>query len=275
MTLIVINLTDPGGFNALSDSRVSSDMGDRISKVTDSLTKLFIVPFLFTSAKKGKHKVGNDGMRKRYSGKFGFAFSGSTLAATTLHAMVSNVLLNMHDFNGTSKAPQFTTIAVVFLRCANLLNQETQVNPMRYEAAIFGYCPKSKTPRVFFLKWLQTEEGSEIGMQEIALKTGDVFAFGSGKAHFYRLAEAGKKTKRSIFDLTIEAIQTNPDKGTGGALQAMSIAKAKQEYHAVLQKSVNNPLEVEIFVAGIRASALQQIDGYTLGRIAIGAGLRS
>lgn len=183
--------------------------------------------------------------------------------------MVSNILENMHDAEGISKPPTFDTIAQVFLRAAELFHEETIINPRTYEAFIFGFCPSTQEPQLNILTLAKESNVFKFTTQKLELSDGITYSIGSGSTFFRELVDRPENKKRFVEDLFREAVSENPDRGTGGAVQLMSVYSDHGNYEGVLQADRTKD-NVEIFVSGVGNAEFGNIGGYKLGRIVIG-----
>lgn len=263
MTLIAVNYIK-NRFWALSDSRASHKPQGEIVKITDRFTKTYLVPYKFTSG----NREGTS-YTKEFSGRVGFAFAGDIFAALAIQAMVSNILENMHDAEGTLKPPTFNTITQVFLRAAELFHEETIINPRVYEAFIFGFCPSTQEPSLSILTLKKEDNIFKFATHNLELSDGMTYSIGSGSEFFRHLISCPENKQRYLEDLFREAVLENPDKGTGGAVQLMSVYSDHENYEGVLQADRTKD-NVEIFVSGVGNAEFGDIDGYKLGRVVIG-----
>lgn len=263
MTLIAVNY-NKNRFWALSDSRASYKPQGESVKITDRFTKTYLVPYRFTSG-----NIDGSTYTTEFSGRVGFAFAGDIFAALAIQAMVSNILENMHDPEGISKPPTFDTIAQVFLRAAELFHEETIINPRVYEAFIFGFCPSTHEPRLSILTLKKENSIFKFSIQGLELSDGIVYSIGSGAEFFRVLTSRPENKSRFIEDIFREAVSENPDKGTGGAVQLMTMHPDRENYNGVLQADRTKD-NVELFVSGVGSAELGSVDGYKLGRVAIG-----
>jgi hypothetical protein len=262
MTLIVLNNTDYG-MMLYTDSRISNSQSQSGRKITDQFTKGFVVPFHFT-VKKNPQKI------KNISGDVGFGFSGSTIAGTAIAMMSGNILSNMHS-DDKRAVPTYDTIVRVMLRATEVLHDETLANPIFFEALIFGYCPMTGKSRTTLLTANNPKEGYRYQAKEINLPIGGVVSIGSGSKYFNQIIKRDQIKNRRIGDIVYEAVRTNPDKATGGAIQIVRVDKSGGKYCAVLEPHVKGG--GDSFVSGFRCGELGKIDGFHLGREAIGVGL--
>lgn len=262
MTLIAINYFK-NRFSALSDSRASHKPHDQSVKITDRFTKTYLVPYRFTSGDLNKGYVHD------ITGRLGFAFAGDILAALAIQAMTGNILENMHDASGECAPPSFDTILQVFLRASELVHEETLFNPRPYEAFIFGFCPKTSEPRLSLIT-LKKEDGIfKFTTLSLDLTDGITYSIGSGATFFRELIRRPESKPKHIENLFLEAVAGNPDKGTGGAVQLMSVYPDHANYEGVLQADETKD-NVEIYVSGVGGAELGDVDGYSLGRIVVG-----
>lgn len=263
MTLVAVSYFKDG-FWALSDSRASHKPRDKSEKITDRFTKTFLLGYRFTSGSS------DGGYTFEVTGRIGFAFAGDILAALAIQAMVGNLLENMHDADEKCRTPNFQTIMKVFLRAAELLNEETLVNPRPYEAFIFGFCPTSNEAKLGLLTLKKNQNGIfDFVTQDLILSDGMTYSIGSGAPFFRELISRPESKAKNLENLFHEAVANNPDAGTGGAVQLMSVYRDKASYEGVLQadKTKDN---VEIYVSGVGNAEFGEVDGYKLGRVVVG-----
>ncbi len=262
MTLIVLNNTD-SGMMLYTDSRISNSSSETGRKITDQFNKGFVVPFHFT-VKKGAKK------NKNIKGDVGFGFSGSTIAGTAIAMMAGNILCNMHSDDKVSE-PTFDTIVKIILKATEVLHDETWANPLLFDSLIFGYCPTKGKPQAALVTAKKVEDGYRYEANEINLPIGGVVAIGSGRKYFNQIVERDLTKNRRLADIVYEAVRTNTDKGTGGAIQIVRVGRDGGSYHAVLEPRAEGG--GESFVSGFRCAELGKVDGFHLGREAIGVGL--
>lgn len=263
MTLIVAHFSKDR-FLALSDSRVSHSANElgKTQTLTDHFTKMFAIPYRFTTFK-------NDGFHDDAVGQVGFAFAGDVLMAVALQAMSSTLLCNMHNSESNSAQPSFEDICEVIKRAARILHEETVITkPRPYEAFIFGFCPTTRAPRLYLLT-LVKKDVFEFDMVERPLSEGMTYAAGTGAVYFRKIIEERKESGLTI--VFLEAVRENPDPGTGGAIQMLTLDRHQLTFDGVLQASEDYE-EAEGYVAGIRMSEFGKVGDYSLGRIAESVG---
>lgn len=264
MTLVAVNY-GKNTFHALSDSRVSTQTDEKYKRVTDRFTKLYAIPYRFT--------VGNDleNLKGDYLGEVGFAFAGSTLLATALHAMCSNLLRNMHDSLGKADAPSFDAIGRIVLSCAELLHEETVFGgPMPYEAMIFGFCPREKIPRLQLLTLTQQSGKFEYTMIDRPLTEGMTYSIGSGAQYFRTLIRTlPSENLEAVF---LRSVNENPDEGTGGPVQILRVTAQGAEFLGIIQATADQE-SANIVISGVTADEIGKVEDYELGRILMGVGV--
>lgn len=250
----------------MSDSRLTriSESGPKV--VTDRFTKLFIIPYNITSWNKERTKD------LTFKGEVGFAFAGYTLLATALQAMAGNLLTNLHDSEGKAEPPTFRNICECILRAAQLLHQDTLLNPLPYEAFIFGFCPSTKAPHIFHLG---LETGSipyEVIISERKMTNGITYFAGSGSKYFHEVIKPKKERDITFEEMFLKTVECNPDKGTGGPIQILSVRGSEAVIEGVLQADTTRD-NSEIYLSGVSETELGKIGGYGLGRVCRGVGI--
>lgn len=263
MTLLVLNHTD-FGFFLYTDSRISTLGDDKPRKITDTFTKSFVVPYLFT--------VGEPDLERceKYSGDIGFGFSGNTLAATAIAMMSGNILRNMHS-NNRDAAPTFETILDIVLRATGLFHEETILNPRPYQAFVFGFCPSTGLGKVALLTLKDDSGVKKYQTETIDLPIGGVTAIGSGSRYFWEIMIRDKDKGRRLCDVVYDAVSNNVDLGTGGAVQMISITENGGSYHAIMQPADEGG--AKMYVSGLCSVDLGIVDGFHMGRVLTGVGL--
>lgn len=266
MTLIVLHY-GKDTFLGFSDSRASHKPHDKPQKITDRFTKLFLVPYDFST---GSNPPGS---RSRHTGKVGFAFAGDILLAIALQSMSGNLLSYMHDAEGSAQPPAFQDIVEVFERAAKLLHEDTLLNPRPYEAYIFGFCPSSGEPNIALLTLKQNDNRIyEITAVDMEICEGITYSIGSGAPYFRDVVTPGLRTSGTLEDGVLKAVRENPDRGTGGPVQAIRVSRTEQVYEAILQAHPSDD-DVEIFVSGVSNSEFGKVSGYHIGRTMMGIGV--
>lgn len=253
-----------------SDSRITQKLSAEKHVVSaDTFPKLLLVPYRATAEKLTDETV------PEIKGEFGFAYAGDVVFAVGLHAMCSNMFLNLHAVDGGAP-PALEDFATLAASLANILHERVLIfngsdSKRLYSAFMFGVCPKEKTLKAFEIGLNTDCVPYRFSSRQLELTEGRVYSIGSGVYSFNRaikrLEESGRKF--TLMDALFEAIQHEGDETIGGVLQ-QCVARVDGVEIVPIIMAPAETYDFNVYVSGVDTSLLDPISGYRVGRKATG-----
>jgi hypothetical protein len=266
MTLVAVWQHEPDRIHAVADTRFSHERG----VATEHGPKLLPLNVVCRKPKPGGGRFNVEHFRT----EFGFAYSGSTLAALSAHTLANIVctnLIGMENF----VPPAIDDIALATGDiCLQYMREVGQLSAHAglFKAILFGICPKTHEAIAFEMKPKIEPTGVNLEITRHLLTSETVIVIGdrqqllhdriakvrSGASHPIVFADAPERALQSLID-------DGSIKSVGGALQQAWATPGKLELIATLR-----PIEVRppaprnagLFLLGFDIMDMQTVGGY-------------
>jgi len=261
MTLVVVWAPEINLLRCAADTRLSS--GD--STIAETGSKILIVPVAYrASTDVGKPPAG------QYS--LGFSFSGSSLLATTTHAIASTCCQILHSPK-PGVIPSLRVIATIFARVGEYVakdyNSRVQgSNFKHFEALLFGYCPVNKRNEVFKLTPAESADRYEILIEQRLLAPGAAIGIGTGAEEFKKRATSVSAPAEEIF---LDIVEEGAIASVGGHPVFANASELGVEIMPILSPAEGNPDAMSVKVNGFEVGSIEGIDGFSFALQVIGA----
>jgi len=246
-----------------ADSRLSKGSG----VLMDGGAKIFQVPVI-CHKEEGDLKweiVGN------YS--FGFAFSGSSTAALSTHAIVISMTQNLVQRRGEAADISLEDVANIFRFVGERQIREMggRLGAAEHQAAclfdciVFGKCPKRETLLAYHIKTCITE-ALVFEVVEHVLHPGFCLSIGSGADEFYAIRNEGERNRAPLTVLD-EMLKKSVRADVGGCMQAGIVTEQGFKIFPLINKLEGGELIASFL--GIETDSVP-LKGFDIGYQAIG-----
>ena len=272
MTLVVCWRSREEIFCA-SDTRLSSNG----VKLTDTAAKLFNVPYTISRIN------GSDGVELGNENfNCGFAFAGSAIAAQNTHSAASACARLLTTF-GELSPPTLAAIAKLYASVANQVMRElaflSPATNSRFSGLIFGFCPRTLNPKFFMIECDRDQTPIEFAAKEISIHLNEAFAFGSGAEAFQKVHVSfkAKRSRFSIFDVFEKTLLAQGERSVSDRPQMAVCSRNTFRFETFIMPESDDPASrgVRQYLNGVDLDQIGEVDGYTIGRSALGFGMRS
>lgn len=240
----------------VADSRLSSSSGH--GTLTDLAPK--IMPIEMRSGQ-------GTGHMSRFA-PYGFAFAGSSLAASLTHFTAQFLLTNLFSNNAFSP-PTVGEVTNVY-RDVGLLHM-SQLSTV-FSAVVFGKQVGGDAGFKAFSLEPRIDEALHFDRTEIC--NGDeIYRVGSGSVHFDGIVQKRQSEGASVecFSVIEEMIQAQVHHSVGGFIQSGFIDEQGFHQDNVIQAPESGNLEIVTYL-GVDLASVSRPDGYKYGRTAVVVG---
>ena len=252
-----------------ADSRLTSGL----VTLTDSGAKVLPVPVVCRHQESGP----NYAVHAHFT--LGFAFAGSSLTALNTHAIASACTQNLAATLGYVKPPSIEAIASLF-RCVaehtikdaagRLSNGELAGPKYFFEAMIFGYCRVTKAFKAFALAPNTTSGAFQMVKAEMILADHYYHPMGSAADAFVQLdRELSASGGETGVMITLAELLKRQDRADVGGHFQIGIADRKGFELRPILNTLPGPLNRTITFLGMNTTAIEKVDGYSVGYYAI------
>lgn len=244
-----------------ADTRLSR--GNAVA--TDHGPKIFPVP-VQCHVQQGK---GNSWRSvRRFS--LGFGFSGSSLAATSTHALATACTQSLASKDGRDKPVSVEAIAELYRRVG-----ENQIRDLAgrvvtspeanfFKGVVFGYCWVRKSFAGFQIEPLVDADGFSMQMSELALVPHIFYPLGSGTEDFLRLNhELRNHPDAGVLTTLNHMVAQGEHPEVGGSIQIGISSRAGFELRPVL--NLAGPQNRQVTFLGWDVAQAPDLDGYRVG----------
>lgn len=249
-----------------ADSRLSR--GNAVA--TDHGPKIFPIP-VQCHVQQGK----GDSWRsvRRYS--FGFGFSGSSLAATSTHALASACTQSLASKDGKDRPVSVEAVAELYRRVG-----ESQVRDLAgrvttapeanfFSGVVFGYCWARKNFAGFEIAPHMSADGFSMQMREMVLEPPTFYPFGSGTEDFLRLSyELRNHPDAGVLTTLKHMVSQGEHPEVGGSVQIGISSREGFQLRPVLHLA--GPHNRTVTFLGWDVAQAPDLDGYRVGFRSVG-----
>lgn len=249
--------------------------------LTDHGPKLFQIPVACRkiNSTAANRRVGE--ITRLYRTNYGFAYSGSTLAALGTHALASACAQNL---SATRKIdpPSVEDIANLYRKLGEIQIREmcartvpSEWHHRFFKAYIFGHCLRSKKPEIFAVHSVLTFNKFEMVVERIVAVPGMYYPMGSGTEKFveaYR-KDSAMEPSTGVFQTLQRMVKADIDPTVGGHTQVAVFTPVGVELRPLLILG-DKPYSGHTTFLGVAADLLGGVGGFQIGYNAIGPDLQ-
>lgn len=248
----------------LADSRLSSED----LTITDHVPKIMQLPvttFRFAGATRWEPE---------HHLSFGYAYAGSSLAATSVFNLTAACTQNLANNKTGNPPPSLSAIASLVKasaeHCIRDMAMRVNHSPGRYyfSAHLFGYCPKSEAFKGFQIEPSLDSLRFAMQVSEMPLQTGKFYPLGTGVDELVSIMkeiELEGRIESGVIPAMTEMMRRGQTRGVGGHLQC---AVAKRSGGVRLTPVLATEAGEAAF-CGLDVASLSPLDGHNIGCYAV------
>ncbi|MES2490785.1 MAG: hypothetical protein V4607_13445 [Pseudomonadota bacterium] len=265
MTIIVLWYDDQSkAINCASDSRISS--GNAIT--TDNGPKILPIPVTCWKQDISKQWT------VAHTHSFGFAFAGSTLSATSTHAIAAACTQSLAGIGShPSGAVSLEAIAKLFRSVGerNVIEMSSRSNGAAvssyfFDAFIFGFCPVQKEHQAFVIVSNMADPMFKMVIGRLQLRRHGFQLLGSGEKEFLKiLSEVSRSGKpKSLVSVLSEMLKRQENRSVGGYFQ-YGVARQNGFNLCPILNLDDDDRNRTVTFLGLDVSTVSPVDGYMIG----------